>query len=147
MTITVRELMTEDLITLSAGDDLPRADALMRLNRLRHLPVVEGKKLAGLITHRDLLRLQTELLARLGRTGDPDEEVFVPLTAGDLMNRDVATTTAETPAAEAGARLLKNRFGCLPVVAEDQTLVGIITESDFLAWAIDRLEASGGSAG
>lgn len=139
MAIQVGDIMTTELITLQAGDDLPRADELMRLNRLRHLPVVEGKKLAGLITHRDLLRLQTELLARLGNTGDVDDEVFVPLTARDLMNTDVATTTPETPAVDAAKRLLAQRYGCLPVV-ENERLVGIITESDFLKWSIEQLD-------
>jgi len=139
MSIKVGDLMTKELITLGADDDLPKADELMRLNRLRHLPVVDGKKLAGLITHRDLLRLQTELLARLGSTGDADEEVFIPLTARDLMNEDVATTSSDTPAVDAAKRLLAQRYGCLPVVDGDE-LVGIITESDFLKWSIEQLE-------
>lgn len=139
MSIKVGDLMTTELITLQADDDLPKADELMRLNRLRHLPVVDGKKLAGLITHRDLLRLQTELLARLGSTGDADEEVFIPLSARDLMNEDVATTTSDTPAVDAAKRLLSQRYGCLPVVDGDE-LVGIITESDFLKWSIEQLQ-------
>ena len=139
MSIKVGDLMTKELITLQADDDLPKADELMRLNRLRHLPVVDGKKLAGLITHRDLLRLQPELLARLGSTGDADEEVFIPLSARDLMNEDVATTTSDTPAVEAAKRLLSQRYGCLPVVDGDE-LVGIITESDFLKWSIEQLQ-------
>jgi len=139
MSIKVGDLMTKELITLGADDDLPKADELMRLNRLRHLPVVDGKKLAGLITHRDLLRLQTELLARLGSTGDADEEVFIPLTARDLMNEDVATTSSDTPAVDAAKRLLAQRYGCLPVV-DGEELVGIITESDFLKWSIEQLE-------
>lgn len=139
MSIKVGDLMTKELITLKADDDLPKADELMRLNRLRHLPVVDGKKLAGLITHRDLLRLQTELLARLGSTGDADEEVFIPLSARDLMNEDVATTTSDTPAVDAAKRLLSQRYGCLPVVDGDE-LVGIITESDFLKWSIEQLQ-------
>ncbi len=139
MSIKVGDLMTKELITLKADDDLPKADELMRLNRLRHLPVVDGKKLAGLITHRDLLRLQTELLARLGNTGDADEEVFIPLSARDLMNEDVATTTSDTSAVDAAKRLLSQRYGCLPVVDGDE-LVGIITESDFLKWSIEQLQ-------
>ena len=114
-------------------DDRRRPD---ELERIRHLPVVHGKKLLGLVTHRDILRAQTRLMAGLR---SKDESEFIPLTAKDLMTENVRTTTADTPAKEAARALLDNRFGCLPVL-DGEELVGIVTEIDFLRWSLDQLE-------
>src|ERR1044072_6747607 len=66
----VGELMTRDLITLKETQNLAVADELLRLNRIRHLPVVRDGKLVGLITNRDLLKTAAlaEKLPRLPRT-------------------------------------------------------------------------------
>ena len=59
---TVRDIMTSNVITLAPEDDLMKADAIMQRGRVRHLPVVRGHELVGLITHRDLLRAQIQAL-------------------------------------------------------------------------------------
>ena len=57
---TVGELMTRDLVTLKETQNLAIADELLRLHRIRHLPVVREGKLVGLLTHRDLLKASSE---------------------------------------------------------------------------------------
>lgn len=123
---TVNELMTRELVTLKETQNLAIADELLRLNRIRHLPVVRQGKLVGLITHRDLLKA-TGL-----KCPDPDKQ---PLWVSDIMNRDVRTVRPDTPLREAVSIMLKNKFGCLPVVAEDGNLVGIVTEADLVRYA------------
>jgi CBS domain-containing protein len=127
--------MSTNVVSLHANDDLVHADEVMGLKRVRHLPVVEGKKLLGLVTHRDILRAQARIVAGLE---SKDETKFVPLTAKDLMTEKVLTTDPEAPAKEAARALLDNHFGCLPVVENDE-LVGIVTEVDFLRWSLDQL--------
>jgi CBS domain-containing protein len=133
---TVSELMTRELVTLKETQNLAIADELLRLNRIRHLPVVRQGKLVGLITHRDLLKA-TGL-----KCPDPAQQ---PLWASDIMTRDVRTVGPDTPLREAVSVMLKNKFGCLPVVAEDGTLLGILTEADLVRYAekligdLDRL--------
>jgi CBS domain-containing membrane protein len=134
---TVGDLMRTKLVTLSPGDDLLHADREMKLNRIRHLPVVSGKKLVGLITHRDILRAQAQVLTQIEAK---EEKVFIPLTAEALMTHNVRTTTPDSSAKEAARALLDNRFGCLPVVDDDENLVGIVTEVDFLRWSLDELD-------
>ena len=57
----VRDIMITDLVTLQENEDLDLAYAVMQLGRIRHLPVVQGTTLVGLVTHRDILRAQVEL--------------------------------------------------------------------------------------
>lgn len=126
----VGQLMTRDPVTLKETDTLEEADRLLALEHIRHLPVVRGGKLVGLLTHRDLL-------AHCGRYRRPTGE---PITAGEVMRTDVTTVRPETPLIEAIRLMLVNKFGCLPVVDEGGTLVGIVTETDLLRVAAERVE-------
>jgi CBS domain-containing protein len=128
--------MTRDVTTLGADEGLTLADEVMRLKRIRHVPVVRGKQLIGLISHRDLLRAQARLLLATKNVGD--EEVYVSVAAEDIMTKDVVTVHPDTRILRAGDLLLEQPFGCLPVV-EDDVLVGIITEADVLSWAMRQL--------
>ncbi|HYO59371.1 CBS domain-containing protein [Archangium sp.] len=130
---TVGELMTRsNLVTLTETQNLAMAEELLRLHRIRHLPVVRNGKLVGLVTHRDLLRAA----ARRGGA-DPVQQ---PLWASDVMVRDVRTVRPDTPTREAVKQLLDNKYGCLPVVGAAGELVGIITEADMVRFAQHLIE-------
>lgn len=127
---TVSELMTREVTSLREDETLSAADRLIDTGHIRHLPVVRGQKLVGLVTHRDLLRNRFRRNPRTGR------EVRI----GDVMVRRVTTIEPETPVLEAIQTMLSNKFGCLPVVQPDKTLVGILTESDLLRLAARKAE-------
>jgi CBS domain-containing protein len=133
---TVGELMTRDLVTLKETQNLALADELLRLHRIRHLPVVRESKLVGLITHRDLLKAATQ------KGADPARQ---PLWAADIMNREVRTVRPDMPLRDAVRVMLDNKFGCLPVVGDNSNLLGILTEADLVRYAqeligdLDRL--------
>lgn len=122
----VGELMTRDVVTLKETQNLAKADELLRLHRIRHLPVVRQEKLVGLITHRDLLR------AAATHAKDPAAQ---PLWAADIMTRDVQTVRPDTPLRRAVAMMLEHKYGCLPVVDEGGVLQGILTEADLVRYA------------
>jgi CBS domain-containing protein len=127
---TVGELMTRDLVTLAENQNLNQADELLRLHRIRHLPVVRNGKLVGLITHRDLLRAMSQ------RGADPAKQSW----ASDVMVRDVKTVRPDTPTRDAVKLMLQNKYGCLPVVGADGELVGILTEADMVRFAQHLIE-------
>jgi CBS domain-containing protein len=133
---TVGELMTRDLVTLKETQNLAIADELLRLHRIRHLPVVREGKLVGLITHRDLIK------ATALKCPDPTKH---PLWAADIMNRDVRMVPPDMSLREAVKVMLDNKFGCLPVVGDNGKLLGILTEADLVRYAqqligdLDRL--------
>jgi len=122
----VCDVMTRDLITLKETHNLALADELLRLHRIRHLPVVREGKLVGLITQRDLLKATAE------RRGDPMQR---PLWAADIMVRDVRTVRPDTALRDAISLMLDNKFGCLPVVGGDGALVGLLPEADLVRYA------------
>jgi CBS domain-containing protein len=124
--ITVEELMTRDVVTLKADAALIDVDDLLKQNHIRHVPVVDGRKLVGLVSHRDLIRA----LAR-----EPSGKSSLPVAVSEVMTRDVETVSPEASALEVIDKLLDRRFGCLPVVDAQGALVGIVTESDLLRLA------------
>jgi len=137
--VQVRHIMSSPAITFFAEQTLPLAEDVMRFKHLRHLPVVdETGRLVGLVSHRDLLRAQISSLVgftpeeRRARQGD--------IRVHQIMTRDVWTVTPATLASTAGQTLLDHKFGCLPVVDQDHQLIGIVTERDFLRFAIKALE-------
>ncbi|HTN51614.1 MAG TPA: CBS domain-containing protein [Anaeromyxobacter sp.] len=124
--ITVADLMTRDLVTVRETDDLALAESLLRLGGIRHLPVIRDRRLVGLLTHRDVLRSGVS-----GRAGARD------LAVGDLMSRELVSVRPGSGLASAARLMLERKFGCLPVCEEDGTLVGILTDADFVRFAAD----------
>jgi CBS domain-containing membrane protein len=133
---TVGEVMTRDVVTVLEEQNLEFIDQGMKFLGFRHLPVVDGDKLVGLVTQRDLLRFAVGAMepGREMREARYEQNVFV----AQVMNRDVETVTPDTPLVDAARLLRQHKHGCLPVVEGDK-LVGIITESDFLDLAIKLL--------
>ncbi len=125
--ITVGDFMTRELVTLQESDDLALAEQMLKLGSIRHLPVVRAGKLVGLVTQRDLLR--AALTHALQRT-----------TAAEVMVRDPVSVRPTTSLVQAARVMLEHKFGCLPVCDEAGTLLGIITEADFVRFAADMVQ-------
>ncbi len=125
---TVRDWMTRDPVTVTAGVAIEHAIRLMRSLGIRHLLVMDGERLAGIVSNRDVCRL---LLGR-GHTIPPSAPV------ARIMTESLVTASPETPLTEAARELLDRKIGALPVVEGDRP-IGILTASDaleaLLAWA------------
>ena len=125
--LNVSDLMTTSLVTVRPGNAVSRADAEMRWAGIRHLLVVDDRqRLVGILSNRDLL-------GALARSSGKTVHVV------DVMTRNVRTVTADVSARRAAALLLEHKIGCLPVVGEEEQLVGIVTETDFLRLAYELL--------
>lgn len=119
---TVEQFMATDLFTVRPEDVVDLAAELMHWRHVRHVPVEDDDgKLAGIISHRDLV----ELFAR-GRSGEGSE-----IVVRKIMKTDVITVTPETPSLIALNLMRDRNIGCLPVIKDDK-LVGLITAFDFL---------------
>jgi CBS domain-containing protein len=131
---TVGNLMTSDPVTLHEEDDLARAIEIFSTEPIRHLPVTdgEGNTLVGVVSQRDALRWSGSAIDpsrfTAKQASDKAHERFV----AEVMIRDVVTATPDTPVSEAARLLLQGGFGCLPVVDDDNKLLGIVTETDLL---------------
>ena len=125
----VRDVMTREVATLNREDELGLAGEIMRLGRIRHLPVVEkeGGALVGVLSQRDLFR------AALARCADPAcRSELKTVAVREVMTPAPTTTAPEAPLKAAASVMLQQKIGCLPVL-EAGKLVGILTESDFVA--------------
>lgn len=126
----VQDAMSTDIVTLRPGDVLTVADDVMRLGRIRHMPVLDAEgTLVGIVSRRDFLA--GALTKVIGIGPDAERIALAELTAEAVMTRDVVTVAPETPLAEAAALMLERKIGCLPVL-RDGRLAGILTESDFV---------------
>ena len=130
--LKVRDLMTSDPTTLKRNDKLTLADDIMRLGRVRHLPVLDddNQTLVGIVTQRDLFR--DALAQALGYGRHAQRKLLDTLSVKDVMTTDLVTANPDTALVEAARILTKRKIGCLPVV-EHGRLLGILTEGDFVA--------------
>ena len=127
--ITIDELMTTNPYTLSESDTLEDARKLMTEKNIRHIPITDrDKKLRGLVTQRDILQATSP-------AADQQEDVKL----SDIMIKHVSVIHTTDSVRQAAMFLQSHKYGCLPVVENDR-LVGIITDSDFITIAINLLE-------
>jgi CBS domain-containing protein len=122
--------MTKDVVTLQGGDSLDNLEQAMRALRFRHMPVVDGRKLIGLVSERDVLRIGASSL--LPHRAKQDRFLAERFRVADVMTRDVVTVGPDTPLVEVAGLMTAKQLGCLPVVESDGTLLGIVTQADFV---------------
>ena len=119
---TVASLMTTDLFTVNENDVVDLAASLMDWRHIRHVPVEDNShRLAGLVTHRHLLRVLAE------RYGEPKR----PIPVHEVMKRDVVTVEPSTSSLDAVSLMRDRKIAFLPVV-ENGRLVGVVSERDFM---------------
>ena len=133
-TMHVSQLMSRDVATLDRNDRLLVATDVMRLGRIRHLPVVdEAGALVGIVSQRDLF--QRGLIRALGY-GTPDySQAMDSIVVKEAMRTNVVTITPEATLTEAAETMVERQVGCL-VVLEGDEIAGILTESDFVKLAV-----------
>ncbi len=130
----VRKKMDTNVITITQDERATVAKKILKEKNIRHLPVVAGKKLIGLVTNMDIRKAEASPVPSLGihELGDLLEKI----TVGEIMTRNIITISPDISIEEATTLLHDNKIGCLPVV-EDGNLVGIITEDDVMEILID----------
>jgi len=136
--LTVRDIMSAEVVTLEKEENLELAQAIMRLGRLRHLPVVDDGKLVGLVTHRDILRASASVMASFAE--HEQRALLAAVKVEDIMHEKVGTASPEALLRDVARQMLDKKWGCLPVVEEGK-LIGIVTEADFLRVMIELLDA------
>jgi CBS domain-containing protein len=125
----VSQVMTTDLITAQEDSTLTLAEALMRWERIRHIPVENDEgRLVGLFTLLDLMRAVS--------SGGKD---LMDIKIGDVMSRNPPTVGPDTPTLEAIRLMDKEGVSALPVVDEGK-LLGLLTQSDLMRVAARLLE-------
>ena len=127
--LTTNDLMTIDPETVTEDVPLREVVAVMNRANIRQVLVVDGKKLVGIVTDRDVRLAVNSPLT----TEEPLQrlELLNGFKAKDCMTPNPRCVTPETPIHKVAELLSMYKFGALPVVKDDE-LVGIITVTDLL---------------
>lgn len=118
--LTMKDVMTEQPITIGRAQTLATAHEMMRDNRCRHLPVLEHGELVGVVTQRDLYFLET--IAGVDLTSDKVD---------DAMSVDCYAVGPDAHLEEVAAEMARHKYGCAVVIERDR-VIGIFTATDAL---------------
>ena len=138
----VRDYMTTELVTVQETDTLLDATMFFVRSTFRHLPVVRGRQLVGVITERDVKQYAPSVLS--GISAEDYNSIMETTPISRVMARTPITVRPDQSVLEAAKLLYAKRLGCLPVV-QDSELVGIITTTDMLKVLAHLLEKSDAS--
>ena len=128
----VEEFMQTDLFTVQRDDIIEFVAQMMDWRKIRYMPVENAQgKLVGLITSRLLLRHYTHSSKLSKKT---------QMTVNDIMIANPKTVTPKVTLLEALNIMRESRIGCLPVVNDENELIGIITEMDYLRISVRLME-------
>ncbi|KUK10561.1 MAG: Acetoin utilization protein AcuB [Clostridia bacterium 41_269] len=127
----VRDIMTKNVITASPNNTVLDALKIVKIHKIRHLPIVDGETLVGIVSDRDLRSVSPSILASM------DIDILEKTLVKDIMIKDVITISPNESVEEAARLLYKHKIGCLPVIENDK-LVGIVTDGDILYCFVEK---------
>lgn len=133
--VPVSTIMTKNVVKLNLKDDLTKAEALFKKNKIRHIPVVNGNRVIGMLSYTDLLRIS--FVDAVDDDEVIDATVYNLFTVEQVMAKNLVTISPETTIKEAAEILSSKEFHALPVVLGD-LLVGIVTTTDLIKYLIDQ---------
>ena len=134
--IPVSTIMSENIIALNRTDDLEHAEFLFKRHNIRHIPVVSGDVIIGMLSYTDLLRISFADAVDESEK-DVDTLVYNMFTIDQVMVKDVSTVNSQTSIKEVAEILASKEFHALPVV-DDGILVGMVTTTDLINYLIDQ---------
>ena len=132
----VSAIMTKDVITLNRKDSLETAERIFKSNKIRHIPVVEGRHVIGILSYTDLLRISfADAIIDLE---EPDDEfVYDLFTIDQIMAKNLISIPSSATIKEVAEILSKKEFHALPVVDND-ILTGIVTTTDLINYLLEQ---------
>jgi CBS domain-containing protein len=133
--VKVKDLMATNVSTLGRNDTLDLADHVMALERIRHLPVLDERRVVGVVSQRDLFR--SALAVALGYGERAQATLLKTLMVKEVMSEPAITISPEATIKEAARLMIESKIGCLPVI-EAGRLVGIVTETDILRHVVSN---------
>ena len=133
----ISEIMTRKVVTLNNADSLETAELLFKKHHIRHIPVVEGESIIGMLSFSDLLRIS------FADAIDEDEDtvdtiVYNMFTIEQVMAKNLVSVSSSTSVKQVAEILSKKEFHAIPVV-DGTKLVGIVTTTDLINFLLDQL--------
>ncbi len=133
--VPISQIMTTNVVTLTTKDDLVTAEETFKRNRIRHIPIVSGDTVLGILSYTDLMRIS------FADAIDEDEYevdtmVYNMFSIEQVMVKDVVSIPPTATVKEVAQFLAQKEFHALPVVDEGK-LVGIVTTTDLIRYLLE----------
>jgi acetoin utilization protein AcuB len=132
----VVDVMTKDPLTVTPTETIGQADELMNTNKIRQLPVVQGRDLVGIVTDRDIRSFLSGSLLE----GVAAREEALNTKVREIMTTEPMSVASDDDLQEAVELMIDEKIGGIPVVDEAEGLVGIVTYVDVLRCFLNRLQ-------
>lgn len=134
--ILISTIMTQNVIKLSINDSLSKAEKLFKEHNIRHIPVVSGSQIIGMLSYSDLLKIAIP---------DVDENdecvvstVYNMFTLEQVMTKNVETLFHDDYVKTAAKIFLERDFRALPIVDENKNIVGILSTTDLIKFLLSQ---------
>ena len=133
----ISHIMTKTVITANEKDDLKTVVEKLRSHTIRHIPVVKGKEVIGIISRTDINRLTFGALFEGQQNAD--EAILEMLTIAQVMTSKPKTVSPDTIIRDLAAIFVKEDFHALPVI-ENGELKGIVTTTDVVKYFLEQYD-------
>jgi CBS domain-containing protein len=130
--IPISSIMTKNIISVDINDGLDRAEHLFKKHNIRHMPVTRNKKIVGMLSMNDILRLSFADGA-FQEEGSVKSEIYEMFNIQQLMVRTPETISSKDTIRDATSLLVKRKYHSLPVV-DDGNVVGMVTTTDLMKY-------------
>lgn len=137
--ILISTIMTSNVVTLNVKDSLTKAEELFRDHNIRHIPVVSGDNIVGMLSNSDILKIGYPDL-------DEDSEkivstVYDMYTLDQVMTKNVKTLKQNDFVKTAALVFSESEFRALPIVDDDNVLVGILSTTDLIKFLLAQFNS------
>jgi CBS domain-containing protein len=132
----ISTIMTENVVTLKKDDSLETAEYLFKHHNIRHIPVVTGNVIIGMLSYTDLLRIS--FADAVGVDEDHIESiVYNMFTIEQVMKKNLVSVSPSSSIKQVAEILAVKEFHALPVVQRNK-LVGIVTTTDLIKYLLKQ---------
>lgn len=132
----ISKIMTSDLLTVNLTNSLLDVKDIFEKNKVRHIPVVSGSKIIGLISKTDFYRI-TYNLGDESAKDQINSAILSSNTIEDVMTKNLETVKATETIQDVAQMLVEREFHAVPVVDGD-TLKGIVTTTDIIKYLLEQ---------
>lgn len=131
----ISTIMTKEVITLNNTDSLETAESLFKSKKIRHIPVVSGDKIIGILSYTDILRISFADAVPEGEDQDVDTSVYSLFTIEQVMAKNLTSVPSNATIKETAEILAQREFHAIPIV-DDGKLMGIVTTTDLINYLL-----------
>lgn len=133
--VPISEIMTKNLVTAQVSDSLKHISTLFKENNIKHLPIVSGRTLVGIVSKTDILRLSFADIYE--GQDDVDETVFEMLRTEQVMVHNPTTVDVHDTVQDVASIMSMAEFHALPVLEQGKA-VGIISSTDLIKYLLQQ---------